>query len=227
MKSQIIVFLEHETSSWHDLEKSFQEHNFIVIHADNFKEVIRLIENDKPDAVIIDWKHGRGIVQSIIKQVNVFNKNSVLVVRALNLSYNDQISLLEQGIDECFDESLNGDLVVAKISALMRRVSFVKEEPRTLRAKDVIINLDTQQVIKGNRKIELTFTQFKILYLLASKRDYVFTRDEILTKVWGENSYVTDRTVDVHVKRLREKLGERNKSSDYIQTIHGLGYRFA
>jgi len=227
MESKIIVFLEHETSNWRDLERSFQNNNFIVLHAGNSAEVISIIENDKPNAVIIDWKHGRLAVQSVVKHVNIFSKKSVLVVRAERLSYNDQIALLEQGVDECFDESLNGDLVAAKVSALIRRVSFVKEEPRTLRAKDVIINLDKQEVLKGDRKIDLTFTQFKILYLLASRRDYVFTRDEILTKVWGENSYVTDRTVDVHVKRLREKLGENNKSSEYIQTIHGLGYRFA
>ena len=89
------------------------------------------------------------------------------------------------------------------------------------------INLDTHEVRKGNNRIDLTYTQFKILYLLASRRDYVFTRDEILNKVWGKNIYVTDRTVDVHVKRLREKLGENGQPLKYILTIHGLGYRFA
>ena len=80
---------------------------------------------------------------------------------------------------------------------------------------------------KSGKLIDLTYTQFKLLYLLAAKRDYIFTRNEILEKVWGENAYVTDRTVDVHVKRLREKLGEDRLPSKYIQTIHGLGYRFA
>ena len=92
--------------------------------------------------------------------------------------------------------------------------------------KDISIDLDTHEVRKENKLIDMTYTQFKLLYLLASRRDYVFSRDEILNKVWGENAYVTNRTVDVHVKRLREKLGEQNKKSKYIQTIHGLGYRF-
>ncbi|NQT25569.1 winged helix-turn-helix domain-containing protein, partial [candidate division KSB1 bacterium] len=70
-------------------------------------------------------------------------------------------------------------------------------------------------------------TQFKLLYLFASQSENVFSRNDILSKVWGENTYVTNRTVDVHIKRLREKLGEDKQPSKYIQTIHGMGYRFA
>jgi DNA-binding response OmpR family regulator len=82
--------------------------------------------------------------------------------------------------------------------------------------------------MSGNSNhIDLTYTQFKLLFLLASHRDYVFTREEILNFVWGEKTFVTDRTVDVHVKRLREKLGEDKQPLKYILTIHGLGYRFA
>ena len=92
--------------------------------------------------------------------------------------------------------------------------------------KDISINLDTHEVRKDGKLLDMTYTQFRLLYLLASHRDYVFSRDEILDKVWGENTYVTNRTVDVHVKRLREKLGENRQPSKYIQTIHGLGYRF-
>ncbi|RKY79629.1 hypothetical protein DRQ07_06220 [candidate division KSB1 bacterium] len=227
MESKIIVFLEHKTTNWHDLEKSFQDHNFVVIHADSEKEAVDLIENSTADAVLADWKYGKINIHYFVKMINDLSGKTVVFVRADQLNYRDQISLLEQGVDECFDESLPADVLAAKVSALLRRISIAKQEKRTLKAKDVVINLDTHEVRKGDKLIDLTFTQFKILYLLASRRDYVFSRDEILSKVWGKNSFVTDRTVDVHVKRLREKLGEKNKSSDYIQTIHGLGYRFA
>jgi DNA-binding response OmpR family regulator len=99
--------------------------------------------------------------------------------------------------------------------------------PRNIKIKDIEINIDTHEVFKSGTPLDLTYTQFRLLYLLVTHRDTIFSRDEILEKVWGENVYVTDRTVDVHVKRLREKLGEKMQPSRYIQTIHGLGYRFA
>jgi DNA-binding response OmpR family regulator len=99
--------------------------------------------------------------------------------------------------------------------------------PRNIKIKDIEINVDTHEVFKAGTPLDLTYTQFRLLYLLATHRETIFSRDEILEKVWGENVYVTDRTVDVHVKRLREKLGEKMQPSRYIQTIHGLGYRFA
>ena len=110
---------------------------------------------------------------------------------------------------------------------MIRRIDLVEHAPRELRVKDILINLDTHEVRVGNRIVDLTNTQFRILHLLGTNRDYIFTRNEILNNVWGENVYVTDRTVDVHVKRLREKLSGQTNSFKYIQTIHGLGYRFA
>jgi DNA-binding response OmpR family regulator len=99
--------------------------------------------------------------------------------------------------------------------------------PRNIKIKDIEINIETHEVLKGGKQLDLTYTQFRLLYLLVTHCDTIFSRDEILEKVWGENVHVTDRTVDVHVKRLREKLGEKTQPSRYIQTIHGLGYRFA
>jgi len=227
MESKIIVLFEHESSDWRNLEMPFQNHGFYLIHAETREAAVKFVAENKADALVLDWRMGRMAIQSLIHEISDLGAETVLVVLARQLNYRDQISLLEQGVDECFDESLPGDLLGAKVSALMRRVNIARNEHRTLRAKDVTINLDTHEVFRDGKLIELTFTQFKILYLLASKRDYVFTRDEILNRVWGDKSYVTDRTVDVHVKRLREKLGDTNRASDYIQTIHGLGYRFA
>ena len=139
----------------------------------------------------------------------------------------EKIYALEDGADVCFDKPVQVEEIVAEVKALFRRFDRIREVPRDITIKDIHINLNTHEVHKAGRLIDLTYTQFKLLYLLASQREVVFSRNDILKKVWGENAYVTDRTVDVHVKRLREKLGEGKQTSKYIQTIHGLGYRLA
>jgi len=153
-------------------------------------------------------------------------RKTALVLISGSRKLMDRIHALEDGADEYFTPESETDELVAKVRAIIRRISMVNATPRSLTIRDIIINLDTHEVKKAGKLIDLTYTQFKLLYLLASQRDSVFSRQDILSKVWGENAFVNDRTVDVHVKRLREKLGENNQPSKYIQTIHGLGYRF-
>ena len=93
--------------------------------------------------------------------------------------------------------------------------------------KKIEIDKTTHEVRVNDKIIDLTYTQFKILSLFGSKPDYVFTRNEILHSVWGEKAYVTNRTVDVHIKRLNEKLSKIERSNKYIVLIHGLGFRLA
>ena len=131
---------------------------------------------------------------------------------------------LEKGADDVMELPLRPREVAAKMKALARRI--VLADNKKIRVKDIEIDLDEHRVRKAGKPIELTYIQFKLLYLLASRRNNVFSRKEILEKVWGKKVYVTNRTVDVHIKRLREKLGEYKYPSQYIETIHGTGYRF-
>jgi len=111
-----------------------------------------------------------------------------------------------------------------RIKAVVDRVerTFAKK----IKVKDIEIDLDEHKVVKSGKIVDLTYLQFRLLFLLASRRERVFSRKEILERVWGREVYVTSRTVDVQIKRLREKLGEYKYPSQYIETIHGIGYRF-
>ena len=130
---------------------------------------------------------------------------------------------LESGADDFINSNDSIRQIIARIKALSRRLMVVHNR---IKIKDIEIDLDEHKVRKDGTPIDLTYIQFKLLYLLASRREDVFSRQEILDKVWGNGVYVTNRTVDVHIKRLREKLGEIQYPSNYIQTIHGVGYRF-
>ncbi|MEE9168598.1 MAG: response regulator transcription factor, partial [bacterium] len=135
----------------------------------------------------------------------------------------DIIRGFELGADEVFDANVSARELVARTQALSRRLQIAKN---LIKIRDLEIDLDAHRVRKDGNTIDLTYIQFKLLYLLASRRDSIFSRSEILERVWGKKVYVTNRTVDVHIKRLREKLGEIRYPSQYIQTIHGVGYRF-
>ena len=209
------------------LEQAFYRANYEVIRAVTGKEAIRVLQVRTPQAMIVDWDIANGSVDEIRRLVNEKYQKTALILLSANKKPEDRIHALEEGADDCLNTIPSVDELVAKVNALVRRINLVDHTPRNLLIKDIEINLDNHEVRKSGKLIDLTYTQFKLLYLLAAKRDYIFTRNEILEKVWGENAYVTDRTVDVHVKRLREKLGEDRLPSKYIQTIHGLGYRFA
>jgi len=226
MDSKKILLLVAHSKIGDKIERAFVRANFDVIRTDDILQAIGYLKTESPHAIVADWDFADGRLQEITSFIRENCRKTGLVLLSKNKNAEERIQALEEGADDCLAQPPEIEELVAKVKAIVRRIDIVDHEPRKLKVKDIEINLDTHEVRKGNNRIDLTYTQFKILYLLASRRDYVFTRDEILNKVWGKNIYVTDRTVDVHVKRLREKLGDNSQPLKYILTIHGLGYRF-
>ncbi len=227
MTSQRVILYFGQDQNGYRLEKGFSQAGFQVFRTSDAEETINILKTLQPQAVLVDWDFAgdsvKMITTAIIKE---FHKTG-LILLSQSRGVKRKIAAIEEGADDCLLETTDIEELIAKVKAIIRRIEMVIQEPKTLQVKDIKINLDSHEVFKGSKQIDLTYTQFKLLYLLASKRDYVFSRDEILEKVWGEHAYVTDRTVDVHVKRLREKLGEYQNKIKYIQTIHGMGYRLA
>lgn len=180
-----------------------------------------------PHAFVVDRVLFQGVVENMHQWIREKYPQTTLLVLSKKRSTKERILTLEQGADDCLSLFDDCEELIARVKALIRRVHHFENLPRSIRIKDIEIRLDTNEVFKEGRPIELTYTQFRLLCLFATHRDTVFSRDEILEKIWGESVIVETRTVDVHVKRLREKLGEKGKTYQYIQTIHGLGYRFA
>jgi DNA-binding response OmpR family regulator len=227
MESKKIILLLNSSRIGDKIEQAFYRANFDVIRVDDNERVTNLLKKESPHALVVDWDLANGLMDEINHLMRESYRKTAFVLLSKSKGAEDRIHALENGADDCISQIPEVDELVAKVKALVRRIDMVNNIPRDIKIKDININLDTHEVRKAGKLLDLTYTQFKLLYLLASRREYVFSRDEILEKVWGENAYVTDRTVDVHVKRLREKLGEGRHPSKYIQTIHGMGYRFA
>ncbi len=226
MDNKKIVLLVDNNKIGDNIEKSFFKSGFDVLRTNDPYQVVTMLKNESPNAMVIDWDLADQILKKINQLIREKYRNTGMVLLHKNRKIDERIHALEDGADDCLLQPAEVDELIAKVEALIRRTNWAENTPRILKIKDVEINLDVHLVKKAGKIIDLTYTQFKLLYLLASKREYIFSRDEILEKVWGENAYVTNRTVDVHVKRLREKLGEQDHPSKYIHTIHGLGYKF-
>ena len=153
-----------------------------------------------------------------------FKKTMIAFLTARNEDYS-QIAGFDVGADDYITKPIKPRVLVSRINALFRRYINNADQgtPKgsIFSAGDLIINREQYVILKGEERIELPRKEFELLALLASKAGKVFTRDEILEKVWGSEVVVGDRTIDVHIRKLREKIGEES-----IKTVKGIGYKF-
>lgn len=159
-----------------------------------------------------------------LKNNDTTSKIPVIMVTAKG-EESDIVLGLELGADDYIVKPFSPKVLVARIRAVLRRNRLLSESKgeESLSIEDLAIHPGRRQVTIDGDPIELTFTEFNILHLLAAKRGWVFTRGQIVSAAKGEDYYVTDRTIDVHILSLRRKLGDK---SDLIETIRGVGYRF-
>lgn len=191
------------------------------LNAENFLKFIKI---EHPDLIILDLMlpdaDGLEICKELKKQAE-YSHIPIIMLTAKG-EETDKILGLELGADDYVTKPFSPKELVARVKAVLRRQKK-EEEPAKLEVGDILTILpEKHEVYVGKKKIDLTSTEFKILHLLSSKRGWVFTRDQILDYLWGQEKAVVDRTVDVHIKHLREKLG---KASRLIRNIRGVGYK--
>ena len=154
-----------------------------------------------------------------IKADSDFNKTFVVFLTARAEEYSE-IAGFNAGADDYISKPIKPRVLLSRINAILRRKSKEVVEQK-LTVGDIIIDRETFLVYRGDEKIQLARKEFELLFLLAGKPGKVFTREYILEKVWGDEVLVVDRTIDVHIRKLREKIGD-----DYIGTVKGVGYKF-
>ena len=200
---------------------NLKKEGYDVYSAENGEKGLALMVNNKPDLIILDvmMPGMDGIeVCEAIRRTDGFQKTLICFLTARNEDYS-QIAGLDAGADDYVAKPVKPKVLVSRINALLRRKGMISLASGHV--KDLVINREKYVVEKNGAVIHLPRKEFELLALLASKPDYVFERDTILDKVWGSDIVVGDRTIDVHVRKLREKIGEH-----YIKTVKGIGYKF-
>ncbi len=203
------------------LQYNLEKEGYLVETAENGDKGLTALISFKPDLVLLDvmMPGMDGIeVCEAIRSKEGFQQTLVCFLTARNEDYS-QIAGLEAGADDYVAKPIRPKVLISRIKALLRRFESGESDPTT--EKGMVINREKYVVEKDGQTIHLPRKEFELLALLASKPNHVFERDLILDKVWGSDIVVGDRTIDVHIRKLREKLG-----NDYIKTVKGIGYRF-
>ncbi|TWO33735.1 response regulator transcription factor [Seonamhaeicola sediminis] len=193
-----------------------------VITAENGFEAVKKAKKELPQLIILDvmMPEMDGIEACELIRKNPDLKNSIITFLTARGEDYSQVAGFDAGADDYITKPIKPKVLVSKVKALLRRYKE-EETPDTVKAGDLVIDKDEYKVISKGKEIVLPRKEFELLSLLASKPGKVFKRDEILDTVWGNEVVVGGRTIDVHIRKLREKLGD-----DSFKTIKGVGYKF-
>jgi two-component system alkaline phosphatase synthesis response regulator PhoP len=216
-----ILIADDEPDILEILNFNLKSEGYEVIKATNGNEAVVLAKKNKPDLIILDvmmpGKTGFEVCK-ILRSNNEFEKTIIIFLTALN-DESTEIKGLETGGDDYITKPISPKVLISRVNALFRRI--IKETGSILQIGDLTIDREKYLVSLKNEEIILARKEFELLELLASKPAKVFLRNEILDKVWGTEVIVGDRTIDVHVRKIRQKLGD-----DCIVTVKGVGYKF-
>lgn len=193
-----------------------------VIIAGTASELWQGLRGDKPDVIVLDIMLPDASGFEIIKRLQENYKNIPVIFLTARKSDLDMILGLELGADDYVTKPFNPRALVARIKAVLRRYDTKPvKTSEELRIGDSLIDMSSYTVTRNGKKEELTRREFELLRILVENPGKVFSREELLDKVWGMDFYGDFRTVDVHISKLREKIG-----GEYIKTVRGVGYKF-
>jgi len=219
-----ILIVDDEPDIIEFLQYNLRKEGYEVVTANDGRQAIEVAEKTKPHLIILDIMMPEldGVETCrILRSRKEFAKIPVAFLTARDEDFS-QITALDVGGDDYITKPIKPRVLISRIHALLRRANRdadTDQEP--IQVHDLVIDKHKVLVFRGEQTIELPRKEFEILWLLASKPGRVFTREEIFDKIWGADVIVGNRTIDVHIRKLRERLGD-----EYIKTMKGIGYKF-
>lgn len=222
MNSTILV-VDDELDILEFVGYNLRKEGYTVLTANNGLTAIEIAQEKTPDLVILDVMMPDMDGIETCERMRAIPKLTNTIITFLTARSEDysQIAGLEAGADDYITKPIRPKVLLSRVKALLRRRVVSDDFSNILELGDIIIDKEKHTVLYKNLQVELAKKEFKLLELLTSKPGKVFTRQEILENVWGLEVVVGDRTIDVHIRKLREKINDQ-----YIKTVKGVGYKF-
>lgn len=216
-----VLIADDEPDILEILNYNLANEGYEVVTAKDGDEAIERAKLTKPDLIVLDMmmpkKNGVQVCE-ILRARPDFKQTLIIFLTALS-DEGTQIKGLETGADDYISKPVSPKVFVSRVNALFRRI--IKTDSKTITINGLVIDPDKFVISIDGKEIILAKKEFELLYLLASKPGRVFLRDQIMSRVWGNEVIVGDRTIDVHIRKIRQKLG-----IDCITTVKGVGYKF-
>ncbi|PUV22734.1 MULTISPECIES: response regulator transcription factor [Sphingobacterium] len=223
---QKILIVDDEKDILDLIAFNLNREGYQVSTAQNGEEAIQVAKQVNPDLIILDVMMPKmdGIEACRIMRAMPEFKNTFMVFLTARSEEYSEIAGFHVGADDYIAKPIKPRALMSRINAILRRNASEESDSSVqdkIEIADLVIDRDSFLVYKGEQKIVLAKKEFELLYLLASKPNKVFTREQILKSIWEDSVVVTNRTIDVHIRKLREKIGD-----DYVTTVKGVGYKF-
>ena len=222
-KNTKILLVDDEPDILEIIGYNLAQEEYQIFTASNGKEAIAIAKKVVPDLIIMDVMMPEMDGMEACENIRKIPELSNVLITFLTARSEDysQVAGFDAGADDYITKPIKPKLLVSKVKALLRRLKDKEQNSETLNVGGIEINREEYKIVKDNIEIVLPRKEFELFYLLASKPGKVFKRDEILDRVWGNEVVVGGRTIDVHIRKLREKIGE-----ELFKTIKGVGYKF-
>ena len=228
MSAKKVLVVDDEASIREMLRLALEISDFECLEAADIHEAYRLITDESPDMVLLDWMLPGGSGIELLRRLKKEEATQALPVIMLTAKIHEDnvVQGLEVGADDYITKPFAPKELIARMKAILRRSS--SEGVSEMRVGELVLEIDSRRVILNQKALEMGPTEFKLLHFFMAHPERAYSRAQLLDRVWGANVYVEERTVDVHIRRLRKALQAGDPIyADLIQTVRGTGYRFS
>ncbi len=225
MAKKLILAIDDEKDILKLLQYNLEREGYQVACAKTGEEGLETVKSKRPDLVILDIMMPGidGLEVCKVLRANKDTKNIPLLMLTAKTSEVDEILGLELGASDYISKPFSLKVLLARVKNIFRNQEIQKDESSVIRAGELVIDKDRHTFNIAGKPVILTKLEFKMLSFLMANRGKVYSREQLLNGVWDGEAFIVDRTVDVHVRSIRQKLG---KYRDWIETVRGAGYRF-
>lgn len=218
-----VLVVDDEPDIVEILKYNLQKEGYEVATAEDGKKAVKIAAKFIPNVILLDimMPVQDGVETCLqIRQIPEL-KHAFIIFLTARMEEYSEVAAFDVGADDYITKPIKPRALMSRIAAFFRRGSKKEQESTQIKVKDLLIDRSSYTLDQKGKIITLPKKEFELLYFLAKNPNTVFSRDELLNNVWGTDVYVLARTVDVHIRKVREKIGE-----DYITTIKGVGYKF-